>query len=69
MPAVSTSKLMQIRTVAAELACSREQVYLMIRRGLLEAVRLGPRGLRITRDSLDKYLTAHRVDPQELELV
>ena len=63
------SRLMQIRTVAAELDCSREQIYLMIRRGQLEAVRLGPRGLRITRDSLDKYLADHRVDPEELELV
>ena len=39
----------------------------MIREGQLEAVRLGRRALRITRDSLDKFLAEHRVNPEDLE--
>jgi len=41
----------------------------MIREGRLEAVRLGPRALRITRDSLDRFLEDNRVSPEELEAV
>jgi len=61
------TRLVQIRNVAAELACSSRHVYHMIREGQLEAVRLGPRALRITRESLDKFLEDHRVNPKELE--
>jgi excisionase family DNA binding protein len=54
------ARLIQIRNVAAELSCSKKQVYHMIRKGRQEAVRLDPRALRITRESLDKFLEDHR---------
>lgn len=63
------ARLVQIRNVAAELACSKRHVYHMIREGQLEAIRLGPRALRITRDSLEKYLMENRVNPEDLEPV
>jgi len=53
--------------VAAELACSTRHIYNMIRKGRLEAVRLGPRALRITRESLDRFLEDNRVSPDDPE--
>lgn len=57
------ARFVQIRNVAAELACSKRHVYHMIREGQLEAIRLGSRALRITRESLDRFLLDHRVRP------
>jgi excisionase family DNA binding protein len=59
------TKLLRVYRVAELLDCSKSQVYAMIQRQELCAVRLGERGIRITLKSLDNYLNDKKVDPDD----
>ena len=52
------SELLPVARVAEQLGVSRKRVYQLIESGKLESLRLGPRGLRVTRASIDAYVTA-----------
>jgi excisionase family DNA binding protein len=62
----------QLRTVgeaALELRCSRASVYRAVESGALEAWRLGENGqLRISRESLDRFLIPASKRPAQWEL-
>ena len=47
--------------VARDLAVSKKKVYALIALGELEAIKIGPRGLRIPVDSLAQFLDRNRV--------
>ncbi len=51
--------------VAEYLDCTRECVYDLVRRGQLEAVRLGPRAMRISEISVQGYLEKMRIQSTE----
>jgi len=53
-------ELLRIARVAGLLDVSRKRVYHLMAQGRLERVELGPRSVRVTRDSLDAYLDAVR---------
>ena len=54
--------LMEVYAVAYHLKCSHEQVWRLIRKGLLPAHRLfGARGLRVDRADLLAYIAAQRL--------
>ncbi len=50
------AKLLRVYRIARMLDISKKRVYSLVTEGKLEAVRLGPRQTRITKESLDRYL-------------
>ncbi len=50
------SDLMRVYRVAKMLDVSKKRVYQMVQEGKIAAVRLGPRSMRITRESLEKFI-------------
>ena len=61
------SDLLPVSRVAAMLGCSRKRVYQLIELGRLESLRLGPRGLRVPRKSIDAYV-AQQMERQKKDL-
>lgn len=57
----ATRCLLRCRRVADLLDITTKHVYRLVHQGELEAVRVGPRGLRITRESLDHLLERWRL--------
>ena len=53
---ISSPELMRVQRVARILDVTKKRVYNLITEGKLEAVKLGPRQTRITKQSLEKYL-------------
>ena len=60
------SELYRVARVARILDCTRKQVYLLIQKGRLEAVRLGPRQIRITREAIEQLIREGK-DPSLFE--
>ncbi|HNY27682.1 MAG TPA: helix-turn-helix domain-containing protein [Candidatus Sumerlaeota bacterium] len=56
------AELWRVYRVAKLLDVSRKRIYQMVQEGKLDAVRLGPRSMRITRDSIDRFVAdgSHR---------
>ena len=48
--------LWRVYRVAKLLDVSKKRVYQMVHEGKIDAVRLGPRSMRITRASIDKFI-------------
>ena len=48
--------LMRVPRVAQVLDVTKKRVYKLIRDGRLEVIKIGPRGTRVTRESLDAYI-------------
>lgn len=57
-------KLLRVYRVAELLDCSKRYIYALIESGKLDMVRLGPRGIRITSESLQIYLKNHQNNSQ-----
>jgi excisionase family DNA binding protein len=57
----SSGEFMFIRRAALELCCTEKHVYRMIHDGKLEAIRIGTRGIRVSRESVMKYILRNRV--------
>ncbi len=55
----------RIERVAKLLDVSKKRIYHLIRLRKLEAIRLGPRQLRIPRNSFEKYLARMRKEEEE----
>lgn len=53
----STARLITLGQAATELAVSERSVRRYLASGLLVGVRVGPRLIRVTRESLDRMLT------------
>jgi excisionase family DNA binding protein len=52
----------RVTRVAAYLDVSKKRVYQMIDEGKLEAVSVGPRGTRVLRASIDRFLEGKKAD-------
>lgn len=52
----------RVSRVARHLDVSRKRVYQMVEEGKLEAVRMGPRGLRVLVPSIEAFLDRRRVE-------
>ncbi|MBW1992226.1 MAG: helix-turn-helix domain-containing protein [Deltaproteobacteria bacterium] len=50
--------------VAKYLDCSREHVYQLVAQGKLEAIRLGPRAIRISEASLQGFINKMKVEAE-----
>lgn len=53
---------LRIKEVAEQLAVSEQTVRKLIRLGKLDAIRIGNRALRITRESIDAYVASRKQD-------
>lgn len=53
---------LRIKEVAERLAVSEQTVRKLVRLGKLDAIRIGNRSLRITRESIDAYVTSRKQD-------
>ncbi len=51
------SGFMTVRQAATVIECTEKHVYNMIHLGRLEALRIGLRGLRVSRESISNYLS------------
>ena len=59
------AELWRVYRVAKVLDVSKKRIYQMVREGKLDAVRLGPRSMRITRESLDRFVATGRKTHRE----
>lgn len=60
--------LLQIRTVADLLACTKRHIYVLIRQGELEAYQVGtaPNSpLKVSKASLKKFMERQKIDPEK----
>ena len=53
---MTAEKFVYIRKAAQELCCTERHIYDMIKTGKLKAIMLGPRSLRVLKDSIDEYI-------------
>ena len=54
-------RLLFVSTVAKRLNCSKQYVYTLIETGRLKAIRLGPRGLRVSEDAFLEFVRRSEV--------
>jgi len=63
------SELWRVYRVAKLLDVSKKRIYQMVQEGKLDAVRLGPRSMRITRMSIDQFIeTGSRLNREQMGL-
>lgn len=49
-------KLIHVRSAAILLCCTERHIYDMIKTGKIKAIKLGPRGLRVIKNSVESYI-------------
>ena len=54
------AELWRVYRVAKLLDVSKKRIYQMVQEGKIDAVRLGPRSMRITRESIDQFISRGR---------
>ena len=57
---MTADKLIYVRNAAQYLCCTERHIYDMIKYGKLKAVKLGPRGLRVLKCSVEEYIEKNR---------
>ncbi len=63
------SDLVTVTIAARRLSLSKKRIYQLIQTGRLDSLRPSPRSIRITKDSLDKFITEGvRTEKRELGL-
>jgi excisionase family DNA binding protein len=53
---MTIGKFTYIHNAAQQLCCTDRHIYNLIKNGKLKAIRLGPRGLRVLKGSIDAYI-------------
>lgn len=61
----TADRWLTVQSVAETLGCSDKYVYQLIQQGDLRAMKLGERALRVSDESLQKFIAARAVDPQD----
>lgn len=56
---------LRVTRVAKMLDCRPRLVYEMVQDGKLEAIRLGPRGIRISEESVEQFVSTSRIQPED----
>jgi excisionase family DNA binding protein len=62
---VDGGQFMYVKRAALALCCTEKHIYQLIKDGKIEAIRLGKRGLRVSRNSVDEFIRKNRVDPMD----
>ncbi len=61
----AADKWLKIQSVAETLGCTDAYVYSLIREGAIKAMKLGERALRVSEWSLQKFISARVVNPED----
>ena len=64
-PEPKKERYITVQTVAERLSCTDQYVYLLIREGKLEALKIGERALRISESSFNDFISSNIVDPDD----
>jgi excisionase family DNA binding protein len=62
---MTTGKIIYVRKAAQELCCTERHIYDMIKTGKLKAIKLGPRGLRVLKYSVEEYINESVFDAKK----
>lgn len=54
-------KLLFVSTASTRLNCSKQRVYSLIESGELQIIRLGPRGIRVAEDELERFIEKRKI--------
>ncbi len=58
-----TQMFVEVKKAANILGVTEKHIYEMIQTGKIEALRIGPRGIRVSKNSIDLFIRENRVDP------
>jgi len=61
----TADRYISAQKVAEILSCTDQYVYSLVREETLDAIKIGPRALRISERSLNAFIDAGRVDPED----
>ncbi|MEW6613927.1 MAG: helix-turn-helix domain-containing protein [Thermodesulfobacteriota bacterium] len=64
---IESNRFLYVYTVAKTLACSPGLVYQLVKRGELDAIKVGKRGIRISRNSLELYIERNLLRTERTE--
>lgn len=62
---IEAEKLIHVKTATQMLCCTTMHVYNLVRDGRIEAVRVGPRGMRIKKASVDQFIQENTIAPED----
>ncbi len=65
MKEMVTDRFISVQAVADMLSCTEHHVYDLIRDGSLQAIKIGQRALRVSWNSLQDFIAAAHVDPED----
>ena len=57
-------KFITVQHVAERLSCSDSYVYELIKIGAIDSIKIGPRAIRVSENSLIDFIAVQRLDPQ-----
>lgn len=58
-------ELIYVARAAEILCCEPDHVYKMIKDAKIEAVRLGVRGVRVIKASVERYIIENKINPED----
>lgn len=61
----TADKYLSVQRVAETLSCSDDYVYMLIRDGKIQAIKIGQRAIRISDCSLQEFIVAGRINPED----
>ena len=64
-PEKTDDKWLPIKIVAETLSCTDQHVSMLIQQGVLKAIKIGERALRISERSLQTFIAARVVNPED----
>jgi len=65
MKETATERFISVQAVAEILSCTEHHVYFLIREGSLKAIKIGPRAIRVSCNSLQEFIAAGFIDPED----
>ncbi|SEM33026.1 DNA binding domain-containing protein, excisionase family [Syntrophus gentianae] len=60
-----TDRFISVQAVADKLSCTEHHVYYLIREGSIKAIKIGPRAIRVSWNSLQEFIAAGLIDPED----
>jgi excisionase family DNA binding protein len=61
----AADKYIKVQSVAETLSCTDQYVYMLVQQGSLKAIKIGERALRISEQSLQEFIAAGRISPED----
>ena len=61
----TADKFISVQSVAERLSCTDDYVYMLIRNGSIQAIKIGQRAIRVSESSLQEFIAVGRIDPED----